>query len=34
MEAEQFSTHDTLVKEEIRKEIIDFLEFNESEGTT
>ena len=25
---------DTLVKEEIRKEIKDFLEFNENEGTT
>ena len=26
--------NDTLVKEEIRKEIKDFLEFNENEGTT
>jgi hypothetical protein len=34
MEAEQHSTHDTLVKEEIKKEIKDFLEFNENEATT
>jgi hypothetical protein len=32
MEAEQCSTHN-LVKEEIKKEIKGFLEFNENEGT-
>jgi hypothetical protein len=34
VEAEQHSTHDTLVKEEIKEEIKDFLEFNENEVTT
>jgi len=34
MEAEQLSTHWYLVKEEIKKEFKDFLEFNENEVTT
>ena len=34
METEQHFLNDTLVKEEIKKEIKDFLEFNENEATT
>ena len=34
METEQYLLNDNLVKEEIKKEIKDFLEFNENEGTT
>ena len=35
METEQYSLlNDTLIKEEIKKEIQDFLEFNENEDTT
>ena len=34
METEQHSSNDTLVKEGIKKEIKDFLEFNENEATT
>jgi hypothetical protein len=34
MEIEQCLLNDNLVKEEINKEIKDFLEFNENEGTT
>ena len=34
METEQHSLNDILVKEGIKKEIKDFLEFNENEDTT
>ena len=34
MEPEQHSTQVNLVKQEIKKEIKDFLEFKENEGTT
>jgi hypothetical protein len=34
VETEQHSSNDTLVKEGIKKEIKDFLEFNENEDTT
>ena len=34
MEVEQYSKNDSMVKKEIKKEIKDFLEFNENKNTT